>query len=54
MIHKYTLNVYNIVLDVCSGAVHVFDDLCYDLVDYTNENMTQECPAEAYNALSKY
>ena len=54
MIHKYTLNGYNIVLDVCSGAVHVFDDLCYDLVDYTNENTTQECPAEAYSALSKY
>ena len=32
MIHQYKLGGYNIVLDVCSGAVHVVDDLSYDVI----------------------
>lgn len=32
MIHQYKLGGYNIVLDVCSGAVHVVDDIAYDLI----------------------
>lgn len=37
MIHQYKNNGYNIVLDVCSGAVHVVDDLCYDVIAHLNE-----------------
>ena len=32
MIHQYKLNGYNIVLDICSGGVHVVDDVTYDLI----------------------
>ena len=32
MIHQYKLGGYNIVLDVCSGAVHVVDELAYDSI----------------------
>ena len=32
MIHQYRLNGYNIVLDVCSGAVHLVDELAYDMI----------------------
>lgn len=32
MIHQYKLGGYNIVLDVCSGAVHVVDDVAYDVI----------------------
>ena len=32
MIHQYQSNGYNIVLDVISGAVHVVDELCYDVI----------------------
>ncbi len=32
MIHKYSLNGYNIVLDVHSNGLHVFDDVSYDIV----------------------
>ena len=32
MIHQYKLNGYNIVLDVCSGSVHVVDEAAYDLI----------------------
>ena len=33
MIHQYKLGGYNIVLDVCSGAVHVVDDVAYDMIE---------------------
>jgi len=32
MIHQYKLGDYNIVIDVCSGAVHVVDELAYDII----------------------
>lgn len=32
MIHQYKNNGYNIVMDVCSGAVHVVDDVVYDAI----------------------
>ena len=32
MIHQFKLGGYNIVLDVCSGGLHVVDDLAYDCI----------------------
>ncbi|MBP3323612.1 MAG: thioether cross-link-forming SCIFF peptide maturase [Clostridia bacterium] len=32
MIHQYKLGKYNIVLDVCSGAVHVVDEVAYEII----------------------
>ena len=32
MVHQYKLNGCNIVLDTCSGAVHVVDDVAYDII----------------------
>ena len=32
MIHQFQLHGYNIVLDVCSGAVHVVDEVAYDII----------------------
>ena len=32
MIHQYKLGGYNIVLDICSGGVHVVDDVAYDII----------------------
>ena len=37
MIHQYKLGGYNIVLDVCSGGLHVVDDLSYDIIAGLNE-----------------
>ena len=31
MVHQYQLNGYNIVLDTCSGSVHVVDEVAYDI-----------------------
>ncbi len=38
MIHQFKNNGYNIVMDVCSGAVHVVDDLTYDVIAFYEEN----------------
>ena len=39
MLHQYKLNGYNIVLDTCSGAVHVVDDVAYDIIaEYENKS----------------
>ena len=32
MIHQYKLGGYNIVLDICSGSVHVVDEVAYDMI----------------------
>jgi len=37
LIHQYQNNGYRIVLDVYSGAVHVMDELCYDVTEKLNE-----------------
>ena len=38
MIHQYKFNGRNIVLDVCSGAVHVVDDPTYDIISMFETN----------------
>ena len=37
MIHCYQLGGYNIVLDICSGAVHAVDELAYDMIQNFEE-----------------
>ena len=32
MVHQYKLKGYNIVLDPCSGAIHVVDEVAYDII----------------------
>ena len=32
MVHRYQLGGYNIVLDICSGSVHVVDEVAYDMI----------------------
>ena len=33
MVHQYKLGGYNIVLDICSGGIHVVDDVAYDIIE---------------------
>lgn len=42
MIHQYKMNGYNIVLDVNSGAIHVVDDLMYDMIAEYQQRPKQE------------
>lgn len=46
MIHQYKLNGYNIVLDICSGSVHVVDDAAYDIISMFEEKSKAEIVAE--------
>lgn len=52
MIHKYSLNGFNIVLDVHSGGVSVVDDAAYRLLDFITPPMAKECPREILDKLS--
>ncbi len=51
MIHKYSLNGYNIVLDVNSGAVHVVDDVTSDLLDILELPITDDSEGELVEKL---
>ncbi len=46
MIHKFYLNGFYIVLDVNSGAVHVVDQLSYELLDGLEAPLDDQCPKE--------
>ena len=37
MIHRYKLGGLNLVLDVCSGSVHLVDDVAYDIIGLYEE-----------------
>ena len=51
MVHQYQLNGYNIVLDSCSGSVHVVDDVAYDVIAMSKEHSADEIVAAM---LAKY
>ena len=42
MIHQYKSNGYNIVMDVESGAVHVVDDVTYDVIALFEDTETSK------------
>lgn len=42
MVHQYKNNGYNIVLDVNSGAIHVVDDVTYDVIAMFEEKSKEE------------
>lgn len=42
MIHQYKLGGYNIVLDICSGSVHVVDEVAYDIIGIFEEKTKKE------------
>ena len=47
MIHRYTQNGVNLVIDTNSGAVHILDELGYELLSYISAPMPENCPNEA-------
>lgn len=51
MIHSYKLGGMNIVLDICSGSVHVVDDVAYDIINMYENSSVGEIIAEI---LKKY
>ena len=51
MVHQYKLNEFNIVLDTCSGAVHVVDEVAYDVIEMYPVKAADEIVSEL---LEKY
>lgn len=54
MVHTFTALDVNIAADVNSGAVHVLDALCYDLLPLVTPPMGKTCPAELFASLEQY
>ena len=52
MIHRYTLGGLHIVVDTYSGAVHVVDEIAYDIIGLYDEGQTAEAIVPAM--LEKY
>ena len=46
MVHQYKLGGYNIVLDSCSGGVHVVDEVAYDIIALYEQKSREEIIAE--------
>ena len=42
MVHQYKLGGYNIVLDICSGAVHAVDEVAYDIIAMFETNSRED------------
>ena len=42
MVHQFKQNGYNIVLDTCSGSVHVVDEVAYDIIAMFKEKSEDE------------
>ena len=53
MIHQYKFGGQNIVLDVCSGGVHVVDDLAYDVISMFESHTKEETVNELSGKYSK-
>lgn len=54
MIHKYQLNGFNILLDTNSGAVHLVDQIVYDLLDYVSPPFASELSEDIAAQLPQY
>ncbi len=42
MVHQYKNNGYDIVLDVNSGAIHVVDDVTYDVIEMIDQQFHRQ------------
>ncbi len=42
LVHQYKNNGYNIVLDVCSGSVHIVEEVTYDVIALYEENTPEQ------------
>ena len=53
MVHQYQLNGYNIVLDSCSGSIHVVDEVAYDIIALYQEKSADEIVAAMLEKYAK-
>lgn len=53
MVHQYKNNGYNIVLDIASGAIHVVDDVVYDIITLLIETASEDVLEYIQNSASE-
>ena len=53
MIHKYKMHGSNMVVDVNSGSLFVFDDISFDILDYYNEYSNEDIVKKLSNKYDK-
>ena len=54
MVHTFSALGRNLAVDVNSGAVHVLDRLCCDLLSLVEGPMGDACPQDLKDRLSQY
>ncbi len=54
LVHQYKLNGFHIVLDTCSGAVHVVDEVAYDMIALYPEKTEEEIISELLDKYKDY
>ena len=52
MIHMYEQNGYRIVLDTNSGAVHVMDEIPYELLSHFTDHVPTEIPQDVWQDMT--
>ena len=52
MIHQYKLGKFNIVIDVCSGAVHSVDDVAFEIISLFENNDKDAVIEDVYKKFS--
>lgn len=54
MIHTFKIKDINIAVDINSGAVHVVEDIVYDILKLIDKKPSDKCPKEIIKALPMY
>jgi len=54
MVHTFTALGQHLAVDVNSGAVHVLDELCCDLLALTEGPLGESCPQQILDQLTQY
>ena len=53
MVHQYKNNGYDIVLDVNSGAIHVVDDVTYDVIEMIDQSQPESYARDEENTAKR-
>ncbi len=54
MVHTFTALGVRVAVDVNSGAVHVLDDVTYDVLNLAQPPLSERCPQEIKESLPQY
>ena len=47
MVHQFKFKELNIVLDICSGSLHVVDDIAYDIIEMYKSHTPEQIVSQS-------